>query len=323
MSEELYTTIDFTKVVRFQAGEKENDCMDGSNTTDGVQIYDNYMVPKLEDSSTEDQEAASVTPESRKKNRVIVAGVLLGVLCLLLLTAIIVLVIQFSEDRRNWNIERSQFEMNYNLTKERDDLQTNNKKLERLNYNLSNERDNLQTNNTKLERLSFNLTQNMSQLKVEKDNLTAINRNLSQEKKELQAQLSKTLADVCAYGNSFGGSCYLFSVIQKNWYDSKAECEKRAAHLVTISSEDEQQFITGKVTEVHWIGLTDEEKEGTWKWVNGEPLNTKYWAWGEPNNGGNNEDCVVVSSSTSLENWNDLNCQQFLHRWICEKEINQ
>ncbi|XP_034044863.1 hepatic lectin-like [Thalassophryne amazonica] len=275
------------------------DCyMDGSNTMDGVMIYENYRVPKLEDKSTEDQqEAASVTVDSRKKNLFIAAGVFLGVLCLL--TAIAVLVIQFNEDKRNWNIERSQFEMN--------------------NYNLTKERDNLQTNNNRLERLSFNLTQNMSQLNIEKDNLKAINRNLSQEKKQLHSQLSKALAEACAYGNSFGGSCYLFSITQKTWADSKAECEKLAAHLVTISSEDEQQFITGKISEGHWIGLSDEEEEGTWKWVNGEPLNTTYWLSGEPNNTGNNEDCAVVLPSKSLINWNDLNCQQFLRRWICEK----
>ncbi|XP_034044866.1 CD209 antigen-like protein D [Thalassophryne amazonica] len=182
--------------------------------------------------------------------------------------------------------------------------------------NLSKERDKLQSSVSQLKELNYNLTQNMSQLET-------INRNLTREKNELQAQLSKVLADICTYGNRFDGSCYLFSITRKNWYDSKAECEKLGAHLVIITSEAEQNFTTSKISEGHWIGLTDEEEEDTWKWVNGEPLNTMYWLRGEPNNTGNNEDCVIILPFNSLRNWNDLNCQRFSRRWICEKEINQ
>ncbi|XP_034044860.1 C-type lectin domain family 4 member F-like isoform X2 [Thalassophryne amazonica] len=307
MSEELYTTIDFSKKVRFQAGKKEDNILDESITSDGVTVYDNYVAPKLQDKSTEDQQkAASVTAESAKKNRVFVAGVFL-----------------VTEDKRNWNIERTQFEMKkYNLTKERDDLVTNNSQLESLMYNLTKERDDLQTNNSQLQTFNYNLTENMSQLVANKEKLEVINRNLTQENNELQTNLSKALANVCTYGNSFGGNCYFFSIAQKNWYDSKAECEKHGAHLVTISNKDEQQFITSKASGEHWIGFTDEEEEGTWKWVNGEPLNTMYWRTKQPDNYNNNEDCATVVPHDSLNNWNDLDCQKS-RRWICEKEINK
>ncbi|XP_034044864.1 CD209 antigen-like protein E [Thalassophryne amazonica] len=275
MSELIYSTVKFTKNTGSKAGKKEDDVEETSKTADVT--YDNFVEPKLEDKSTADQQ--TIVGSGRKK--LVTVVVILGLLSLLLV-AVIVLVLQISEDRRN-------------LSKERDELQSSYSQLKELNYNL---------------------TQNMSQLET-------INRNLTREKNELQAQLSKTLTDVWNYSISSSGSCYLFSITQKDWYNSKAECEKLGAHLVIITHEAEQKFITSKVSEIHWIGLTDEEEEGTWKWVNGAPLNTTYWRSGEPNNGGNNEDCVVVVPSNSLHNWNDLNCQQLLHRWICEKEINQ
>ncbi|XP_034044865.1 CD209 antigen-like protein C [Thalassophryne amazonica] len=275
MSELIYSTVKFTKNTGSKAGKKENGNVEETSKTADV-IYDNFVEPKLEEKSTADQQ--TIVGSGKKKHVTVV--VILGLLSLLLV-AVIVLVFQISEDRRN-------------LSKERDELQSSYSQLKELNYNL---------------------TQNMSQLET-------INRNLTREKNELQAQLSKTIEYICTYGNSFGGSCYLFSITRKNWYDSKAECEKLGAHLVIITSEDEQRFIIGKISEIHWIGLTDEEEEGTWKWVNGEQLNTKYWGKNQPDNYQSNEDCATVASSNPLKNWNDLNCKE-LSRWICEKEINK
>ncbi|GLD73670.1 CD209 antigen-like protein C isoform X1 [Lates japonicus] len=55
-----------------------------------------------------------------------------------------------------------------------------------------------------------------------------------------------------------------------------------------------------------WIGLTDRETEGTWRWVDGTFLSTSYWATGEPNSYENkNEDCVEIRNPESENRWND------------------
>uniref|UniRef100_UPI003AAEFBB4 uncharacterized protein n=1 Tax=Centroberyx gerrardi TaxID=166262 RepID=UPI003AAEFBB4 len=188
---------------------------------------------------------------------------------------------QLQTSNNNLTSERDQLQTSYNnLTNERDQLQTSNN-------NLTNERDQLQTSNN-------NLTQKMNQLKNEEEQLRATNYNLTKERDELQKQL---IEKACCPDNwqKFGYSCYFISTQKKNWKDSRIDCENKGALLVIISSREEQTFIAS-LNKRAWIGLTDEEREGTWKWVDGTPLTTGYWYNNQPDNMGppweKEEDCV-------------------------------
>ncbi|MDD2545404.1 MAG: VCBS domain-containing protein, partial [Burkholderiaceae bacterium] len=100
-------------------------------------------------------------------------------------------------------------------------------------------------------------------------------------------------------------------------------------YLATITSDQENQFIVGKVGGNAWIGASDAEKEGTWKWVTGPEAGTvimiepsdgnnpvyntsPYYSWqaGEPNDGGGAEDYAQLISknvgSLQAGKWNDL-----------------
>ena len=71
-------------------------------------------------------------------------------------------------------------------------------------------------------------------------------------------------------------------------------------YLVTVTSADEQAFVSSKLGgATGWLGASDEEDEGVWKWVTGPeattqfsngatPVNDQYTNWngGEPNNVG-------------------------------------
>ncbi|XP_029911349.1 CD209 antigen-like protein E [Myripristis murdjan] len=116
----------------------------------------------------------------------------------------------------------------------------------------------------------------------------------------------------------FNNSLYYFSSARKTWNDSRQDCQSRGADLVIINSREEQEF-TGQLKKLTWIGLTDSETEGIWKWVDGTPLTTSYWGPGEPNSdGGKNEDCGEIKFHDRKNSWNDESCGSS-NFWICEK----
>ncbi|XP_030276593.1 CD209 antigen-like protein E isoform X2 [Sparus aurata] len=118
----------------------------------------------------------------------------------------------------------------------------------------------------------------------------------------------------------FHPSFYYISSIKKSWTDSRDDCLQRGADLIIINTKDEQEFAR-KFHALPWIGLTDRETKGMWKWVDGTPLTESYWSPGEPNAyRGKREDCVVFRSHDLENNWNDLPCEEH-NFWICEKMI--
>uniref|UniRef100_A0A8C9YQF9 C-type lectin domain-containing protein n=1 Tax=Sander lucioperca TaxID=283035 RepID=A0A8C9YQF9_SANLU len=115
----------------------------------------------------------------------------------------------------------------------------------------------------------------------------------------------------------FSGSFYYISSTKKTWKQSRDDCLQKGADLVIINSKEEQvRNFTRKSQKIMWIGLTDSETEGTWKWVDGTPLTKSSWDSGEPN-GGENENCVEMKKFELENSWNDLSCSTRLN-WICE-----
>uniref|UniRef100_A0A096MCD7 C-type lectin domain family 4 member M-like n=1 Tax=Poecilia formosa TaxID=48698 RepID=A0A096MCD7_POEFO len=119
--------------------------------------------------------------------------------------------------------------------------------------------------------------------------------------------------------SDYWGIYYISSAVA-TWGESRNDCLKRGADLVIINSRDEQDFLTWYKKRL-WIGLTDAEKEGEWKWVDGTRLNTSYWGPDEPNSDlGENEDCGEMRFFESENNWNDVSCG-IKNSWICERKL--
>ncbi|XP_064204822.1 integrin alpha-L-like isoform X2 [Anguilla rostrata] len=68
------------------------------------------------------------------------------------------------------------------------------------------------------------------------------------------------------------GKCYFFSTEKMHWSQSQEYCASKGANLVIINNQQEQNFVSSRINETHWIGLSDRDTEGQWVWVDGTPL---------------------------------------------------
>ena len=103
----------------------------------------------------------------------------------------------------------------------------------------------------------------------------------------------------------FTGLNLTFVDVLLTWYDAKAVCENMNSHLVEIFSEAQQTIIKelakSKYINNHgwWIGLTDEEVEGTFKWYHSNKP-AVYTNWYNSYSYGNSESNNHVVIATPL-----------------------
>ncbi|XP_041641324.1 C-type lectin domain family 4 member M-like [Cheilinus undulatus] len=227
---------------------------------------------------------------------------------------------QLQTSYNNLSSERDQLQTNYNhLASERDQLQASNN-------NLVNQRDQLQTSNNNLVNQRDQLQTSNNNLVNEKNQLQSNYNNLVNEKQQLQKsleQLTSWRSDLPRRLQAhngwvyFSGSFYFVSSLERSWNEGRADCRSRGADLMIFNSREEQSFARTFKKRL-WVGLTDIQTSGIWKWVDGTPLTTSYWAPGEPNGG--HEHCAETMKFDLENSLNDAPCST-RHYWICEKRF--
>merc|ERR1712195_182867 len=126
--------------------------------------------------------------------------------------------------------------------------------------------------------------------------------------KRIQTMFTKSLiATTLALSVSAGNPLMLVKK-SMNVKDANAECKRmgmKLAHPNKKQNAELANMLKKANVSAAWIGLNDQKKEGSWKWM-GVAKGNKFLSWnkGEPNNY-NTENCVEMYQSGK---WNDLKC---------------
>ena len=92
------------------------------------------------------------------------------------------------------------------------------------------------------------------------------------------------------------------------WVEAEAFCRALGGHLATMTTAEENQFVhdymwNGGFTTAYF-GLEDEERDHTWEWVTGEPVEYTNWDSGEPSYSGRERYGMYFYKHTT-GTWND------------------
>ncbi len=126
------------------------------------------------------------------------------------------------------------------------------------------------------------------------------------------------------------GHSYLVVYEGRVWPAAQKYCQELSANLVSITSQAENDFVYNLVYQDNiygeiffWIGFTDEQVEGTWVWISGDPVTYTDWGGGEPDNSANGcgepgffeeEDFTFMSEN---DHWQDGGIAETF--FICER----
>eukprot|EP00435_Cladocopium_sp_Y103_P069560 s5_g33.t1 len=95
----------------------------------------------------------------------------------------------------------------------------------------------------------------------------------------------------------FRDSCYQLQRWPGSFQEARGHCQEVSAHLVSISSAEEQDFVQRLCgSNMCWLGLEEASKSERWRWIDGSSLTFENWQQGEPNNyGGIDENRAMMN----------------------------
>ena len=114
------------------------------------------------------------------------------------------------------------------------------------------------------------------------------------------------------------GSVWLTCAEPRTWPEAREHCDQLGYHLASIDGLEVQEYLVTVLSGDWWIGLTDQQQEGSFAWVDGTPLGFQAWDQFEPNNGIfiAEEDCTEFEWDGY---WGDQSCS-WSEAYLCERE---
>ncbi|EPQ15442.1 Macrophage asialoglycoprotein-binding protein 1 [Myotis brandtii] len=209
----------------------------------------------------------------------------------------------------------------------------------------------LQTTITSLKAVVENQEQELQAARSLNDTVFSLESKLEKEQQEFKADYSEMLLQVQQLVNDLNSLHCQMAALKSNgewcvgqrlaqgWANfltrvpqwvlkldrrpaAEKHCQLKNAHLVVLSSWNEQKFLEQHMYRMDiWIGLT--EQHDPWTWVNGIFYNTSFQNWSptQPDNWyyHGQEYCAHFGTD---DLWKNYLCMIPFH-WICETELNR
>jgi hypothetical protein len=97
---------------------------------------------------------------------------------------------------------------------------------------------------------------------------------------------------------TYGGHYYFTTSLRANFNSIDSDINTVGAHLASITSFGEDSFLNHAIPDsvIAWIGMTDRDVEGKFRWTDGSDTNYHNWCNIEPDDYLGNQDWVVLHS---------------------------
>ncbi|KAM5158318.1 macrophage mannose receptor 1-like [Mantella aurantiaca] len=113
--------------------------------------------------------------------------------------------------------------------------------------------------------------------------------------------------------------CYFVGEEISKFTEANSTCIAHAAFLMTVEDRFEQAYLTNLIglreEKYFWIGLSDMEEKGTFKWTTKERVLYTHWDADMP---GRKEGCVVMRTGNKGGLWDVINCDKKA-KFVCKK----
>ncbi|XP_018411418.1 PREDICTED: pulmonary surfactant-associated protein D-like [Nanorana parkeri] len=156
----------------------------------------------------------------------------------------------------------------------------------------------------------------LHQVDTVKDQLKVFERELHL----LQASLKKYNNILLFHGGKQAGEkVFVTNGLEENFENAQKTCKEAGGNLATARNAADNSAVqeilhTKGETIKAFLGISDLQVEGIFKYLTGEKMTFTNWNLGEPNNSKDNEDCVEIQDNGK---WNDIPCN-LLRLVICE-----
>ncbi|NXJ63046.1 MRC1 protein, partial [Rostratula benghalensis] len=106
---------------------------------------------------------------------------------------------------------------------------------------------------------------------------------ICKKKPALQFSEKETIEDQgCQKGwKRYGFHCYLVGSALLTFSEANTTCEQNKGYLATVESRNEQAFLISlmglRSDKYFWIGLSNTEEQGSFRWTNGETVLFTHW----------------------------------------------
>lgn len=118
----------------------------------------------------------------------------------------------------------------------------------------------------------------------------------------------------------YQGRIYYFCEGDVPWNGARAKCVSVGADMAVVDVEGEHEFLVQNLAGqagAWWLGANDNEQEGVFRWVSGQPvpIPDPRWGPGQPDNGGAQpvgpENCLALAGigAPFVGYWHDKPCE--------------